>query len=148
MRRMSSTWRKYSIAGYLIMKWSTWCTGRVMDWIMLLGSPGRIWSVIMWKIKSGSSIDDTQKSQEYLDASFNYWNWIHPWGRYHCWIIGNTRAVLSMVALVLGRTFWNVTHWRRVMSHMEAMAGQWYGRSGMYIGVLYIVCPLGKMRPK
>ena len=39
-------------------------------------------------------------------------------------VIGSAGAVLSTVALVLGRTFWNVARWRRAMSHMEAMAGR------------------------
>ena len=117
MRRISSTWRKYSIASCLIVKWSTWCAGRIMDWMMSLESLGRIWSVTMWKIKSGSFIDDARRSQEHLDAGFDHWNWIYPWGRYHCWIIGSARAVLSTVALVLGRTFWKVVHWRRAISH-------------------------------
>jgi len=39
-------------------------------------------------------------------------------------VVGSAGAVLSTVALVLGRTFWNVARWRRAMSHMEAMAGR------------------------
>jgi len=39
-------------------------------------------------------------------------------------VVGSAEAVLSTVALVLGRTFWNIARWRRAMSHMEAMAGR------------------------
>ena len=39
-------------------------------------------------------------------------------------VVGSAGAVLSTVALVLRRTFWNITRWRRAMSHMETIAGQ------------------------
>ena len=39
-------------------------------------------------------------------------------------VIGSAGAVLSTVALVLRRTFWNIIRWRQAMSHMEAMAGR------------------------
>ena len=35
-------------------------------------------------------------------------------------VVGSARAVLSMVALVLGKTFWKVIHWKRVISHHES----------------------------